>query len=119
MDKFISHDQIQVGDIIRITQTVEVTEIQKQNDSRTRFTYDGLPAGLISILPGAPDETIELVSRPVPDLPFEVGSVIQFNGERWMLRKNGHWIGSVRPGVRDFGELKALAQEYGGFEVIA
>lgn len=53
MDKFISHDQIQVGDIIRITQTVEVTEIQKQNDSRTRFTYDGLPAGLIPILPGA------------------------------------------------------------------
>ena len=107
MDKFISHDQIQVGDIIRITQTVEVTEIQKQNDSRTTFTYDGLP------------ETIELVSRPVPDLPFEAGSVIQFSGERWMLRKNGHWISSVRPGVRDFGELKALAQEYGGFEVIA
>ena len=118
MDKFISHDQIQVGDIIRITQTVEVTEIRKQNDSRTTFTYDGLPAGLISILPGAPDETIELVSRPVPDLPFEAGSVIQFSGERWMLRKNGYWIGTTAA-PRDPGELKALAQEYGGFEVIA
>ena len=118
MDKFISHDQIQVGDIIRITQTVEVTEIRKQNDSRTTFTYDGLPAGLISILPGAPDETIELVSRPVPDLPVEAGSVIQFSGERWMLRKNGYWIGQSAAS-RDPGELKALAQEYGGFEVIA
>lgn len=73
---------------------------------------------VLAALPGAPGETIELVSRPVPDLPFEAGSVIQFSGERWMLRKNGYWVSSVRPGVRDPGELKALAQEYGGFEVI-
>lgn len=117
MARPIEYGGIKVGDRIRITREIEVSKLFG-NEQLIRDVADGRTffAG------GA---TLELVSRPVPNLPTRVGSVVNVKSitgnasYRWMLHVSDCW-NSQNGGIKTKVGFKQWLEETGfEFEVIA
>lgn len=107
----VKFEDIQVGDRIRVTDSVEI-EIDAIDTEG--FTYKD--AG-----PGASrwNRSFELIERPLPALPTVNGSVILVAMARYFLA-GGEWVyqGSQRSVPRSPGDMAEYAQALGGFKVL-
>lgn len=119
MSRPIKYADIKVGDRIRITREIEVSKLFENQD----FLRDGQGVdGRTFFAKGA---DLELVSRPLPDPPVRVGSVVNVfsrggnTSARWMLHSSGQW-NSANGGVKSRSAFRGWLEEVGfEFEVVA
>lgn len=93
MSYIIKGEDVRVGDKIRVAHDMTVTNSTFEEDGEV---FSGEANHWVDI--GHPSTVIELISRPVPDLPTERGSVISLKhpsitrGAHWMLLDTGEWV---------------------------
>lgn len=113
----ITEDQIRVGDTIRISEELTVTEVLGNG----RFRYDEFDTKNFVI---AEEAVIELVNRPL-NLPTKAGSVIRVHsgngseGARWFLMGRSY---EVHQWKSDVGNSKTVPEmeyflQHGDFEI--
>lgn len=119
--KKIKFEDIQPGDVIRVVDVVDLKVIQ--NRGHEIQAEDGH-----FVLPESPHtgvvRTIQLVSREIPPLPEDLGSVVKIGRDNFMKVANipgpeDDWVRSGTGARWTSERLRALAEESDGFEVIA
>lgn len=116
MSGFIAGEDVQRGDKIRVCLEFTVLNTTFEEDREIRSLEHN---DWVEIPEGA---TIELIKRPVPDLPTKTGSVVNVSvGDEscaWMLHSSGFW-NSALGGVKDAEDFKLfLEQNFLTFEVL-
>lgn len=120
--KTIDFADIQVGDTIRV---VEVNDVKvTENRVHAIRTEDGNVYLARPVRRGA-KRTFQLVERPMPQLPTDLGSTIEVHGEagHWVFIyevANGHgvWISVNGGSRRSMESMRSRVKGAGGFEVI-
>lgn len=125
MSEQIAFKDIKVGDKVRIVDH-QVIEVRDKSELYLNHIHGPKLTGW--------ERSFELIERPLPPLPTEVGSVIEITDnnpfedsygkrKRWFLREPGRGNGRLWQGT-GFGEkllpdeLMKLAERHGGFEVL-
>lgn len=90
-------EDVQVGDRVRVTYkdgdvlecTVGVAGYRIESES-----------GVLAAAERDRDYTIDILSRPKPSLPTEAGSFVEADGELFVLRSLGIWIGVTTGNIK-------------------
>lgn len=123
----IEYGDMQAGDKVRVTDS-RVVEVVRVTESG-RATVKNASGHVYLLSRGADGSAVardlELVERPVSELPTKIGSVIETGGDRFMLRRShgydeGLWQGAT--GSHDLFSQRQMHKEVekrGAFTVIA